>query len=99
MIRQGRLVVLIAMTAALLTACNSLSDQDRALIQQAAQKADTAKLMAEQANATSQQALQAATAASAASTKAETDAAAAKQEADRVTPKPKEKKGTCTNSC
>lgn len=53
----------LALTA--LSACTSLSDQDRALLTSASRNAQAAQQQAAQANATAQQALQAAQAAQA----------------------------------
>ncbi|GGF19824.1 hypothetical protein GCM10011611_27260 [Aliidongia dinghuensis] len=60
-----------------LGACNSLSDQDRALLNSASQNAEAAKQQAAQAAATAQQALAAAQA-------AEADAKSANEKADRM---------------
>jgi len=81
---QVRRLLIALVPVALLGACTTLSDQDRASIAAANQNADAAKQQAAQANATAQQALQAAQAAQASAAAAAADAKAANEKADRM---------------
>src|SRR5579885_3209392 len=84
LMRSARYLMIAALPLFALGACASLSDEDRATLNAAAENAKAAKDEAAQANSTAQQALQAA--------QAEADAKAANEKADRMFQKSLRKK-------
>ncbi len=77
--------VLAAMTVlAALSACTTLSDQDRALLTSASQNAEQAKQLAQQALTAAQAAQASSQAAQASAAQAAADAKAANEKADRM---------------